>query len=300
MTTVSSTDRRTPPRADVEPFMGSDYACADPAKAAAVVLPVPYDATSTWRKGADRGPAAILEASTAVELYDIPTRTEPHRKGIATLAPVEWDGPPEGLADRVADWTNRILGGDQLPVILGGEHSVSIGAIRAAAGRFPNLSVLQIDAHADTREEYEGSTHNHACVMARARRWCPIVQVGIRAIDASEAPGLDPDRVFYAHEIVGRMNHAWMDRVVDRLTEDVYITIDLDAFDPSLVPATGTPEPGGLDWYDVNELLRRVIARRRVVGFDVVELLPTEGQHASAFLAAKLVHRILAMRFAGT
>jgi agmatinase len=270
----------------------------DPDRAAVAVIPVPYDRTSTWKKGADRGPAALLEASTQVEFYDIETDTEPHLHGIATLAPVVCAEGPDVLADRVDATVGAVLGRGQIPVILGGEHSVSIGAIRAAARRFERLTVLQIDAHGDTREEYEGSRFNHACVMARAREWCPIVQVGIRAIDRAESAGLDRERVFFAHQIVAEVTNDWMDRVVGLLTEQVYVTIDLDAFDPSVVPATGTPEPGGLGWYQVNELLRRVADRRQVVGFDVVELLPQPGDHASDFFAAKLVHRFLAMLLA--
>lgn len=171
---------------------------------------------------------------------------------------------------------------------------MTIGAVYAVADRFENLSILQLDAHADTRESYEGSAFNHACVMARARERCPIVQVGVRSLDASELPGLDLDRVFFAHTL-SEENREWMDDVVERLTERVYLTIDLDVFDPSLLPATGTPEPGGLSWATVNELVRRVASNRQVVGFDVVELLPTAGQHASDFLAAKLVYRVLSM-----
>ena len=260
----------------------------------AVIVPVPYDGTSTWNKGADAGPGALLEASEAVELYDIETAREPWRDGIRTLAALEIPPDPEALSSVVRDAVATILEGGELPVVLGGEHSVTIGAVEAAADRFDDLTVLQIDAHADTREEYEGSSHNHACVMARARERCPIVQVGIRAADAAEMPGLDADRVFWAHDIVPAADDSWMDEVVRLLTGHVYVTIDLDAFDPSLIPATGTPEPGGLEWYPVNRLLRRVARASRVVGFDVVELLPAEGHHASAFAAAKLVYRFLA------
>jgi agmatinase len=171
---------------------------------------------------------------------------------------------------------------------------VTIGAVEAAADRFDDLTVLQIDAHGDTRETYEGSTHNHACVMARARERAAIVQVGIRAVDGEEMAGLAPGRVFWAHEIASSADDSWMDGVVDLLTDHVYVTIDLDAFDPSVLPATGTPEPGGLGWYPVNRLLRRVARAATVVGFDVVELLPVPGQHASDFTAAKLVYRFLA------
>ena len=280
------------------PFLGEEGVPADPAAAAAAIIPVPYDLTSTWRKGADRGPAALLDASGTIELYDIETDSEPWKRGIVTLPPILHDGGPEELAERVRAATAEILSRGAVPVVLGGEHSVTIGAVEAAADAFPGVGVLQIDAHGDTRESYEGSTHNHACVMARARERCPIVQVGIRAVDASEMPGLDPDRVFWAHEIAGRGDSGWMDEVVELLPETVYLTIDLDAFDPSLLPATGTPEPGGLSWYEVNELVRRVARERRIVGFDVVELLPLAGEHASDFIAAKLVHRVLAEVFA--
>lgn len=292
---ASTPDGRTAPgELPYPPFLGEDAAPADPSGAAAMILPVPYDLTSTWRKGADRGPAALLEASGTVELYDIETASEPWKRGIATLPPVLHDGGPEELAEVVRHRVAGILERGALPVVLGGEHSVTIGAVEAVTEAFPGAGILQLDAHGDTREAYEGSTHNHACVMARARERGPIVQVGLRAVDASEMDRLDPERVFWAHAIARRGDDGWMDEVVALLPEQVYLTIDLDAFDPSLLPATGTPEPGGLGWYQVNELVRRVARRRRIVGFDVVELLPIPGQHASDFVAAKLVHRVLA------
>jgi len=260
----------------------------------AVVIPVPYDGTSTWHKGADAGPEALLRASEAVELYDIETAREPWRDGVRTLPALVCPADPVALSSVVRRVVAEVLDAGELPVVIGGEHSVTVGAVEAAADRFEDLTVLQIDAHADTREEYEGSTHNHACVMARARERCPIVQVGIRAVDAGEMPGLDPARVFWAHDIIPAVDDSWMDEVLSLLSRNVYVTIDLDAFDPSLIPATGTPEPGGLGWYEVNRLLRRVARAGRVVGFDVVELLPAEGHHASAFAAAKLVYRFLA------
>ena len=262
---------------------------------AAVVIPVPYDRTSTWKKGADRGPETILRASHQIEFYDIPTGSEPCRRGIATLDAVSGPEDPGELADHLQSLVAEILAGERIPIVLGGDHSVSIGPIRAAAAHVPGLSVLQIDAHADSRESYAGSPFNHACVMARARELCPIVQVGIRAVDRSELGALDLQRVVFAHQINGpQATEGWIDRAIDQLGDDVYVTIDLDAFDPAFLPATGTPEPGGLDWYQVNELLHHVAKRRKVVGFDVVELLPTPGQWASEFLAAKLVYRFLA------
>lgn len=270
----------------------------NPRSAKIAVLPVPYDKTSTWKKGADKGPAAIIEASANMELYDIATRSEAYRHGIHTLSPIKHSAGPEGLADKVQKTMAGLWKDNRFPVLLGGEHSVSIGAFRAAAEAFENLSILQIDAHGDTREKYHGSTCNHACVMARARELCPITQVGIRAIDIEELTGMDSQRTFFGHEISGRTDEAWMDRVVNQQSKNVYVTIDLDAFDPAFVAATGTPEPGGLTWGQVNGLLERVIRRRNVVGFDVVELLPAPGQWASEFLAAKLVYRFLSMVFA--
>jgi len=268
-------------------------------RAAVVVIPVPYDATSTWRKGADCGPGAIVEASRIVEWFDIPTGTEMCRKGIYTAPAVEHTGAPDGLAPKVAAATGAVWATGRFPVVLGGEHSVSIGAIQECARRIPGVTVLQIDAHGDSRDEYEGSRYNHACVMARAREVAPIVQVGIRAIEAGEYEKMDKSRVFFGHEIAGNPDRSWMDRVVRACGPTVYLTIDVDGFDPSLIPATGTPEPGGLSWDEVNELVRRVIAAgKKIVGFDVVELCPREGHHASAMITAKLVYRILSMVFA--
>src|SRR5690606_2614494 len=192
-----------------------------------------------------------------------------------------------------------IFESERFPVLLGGEHSISIGAFRAAAAKYgSSLSILQIDAHGDTRESYQGSPCNHACVMARARELCPITQVGIRAIDVEEVAQLDRGRVFFAHEIAGNPDQKWMDLVVRQQKENVYVTIDLDAFDPSQLPATGTPEPGGLSWYEVNALLEKLAAKCNIVGFDVVELLPKPALWASDFFAAKLIYRFLSMIFA--
>ena len=287
----------SPSRPDLR-FFDLDDADADPTRAAAAILPVPYDATSTWLKGAGDGPAAMLEASRQVELWDIETASEPWRRGIATLPPLEHQGSPEELATHVAESVDEILERDQLPIVLGGEHSVTIGAVQATAERYPDLSVLQIDAHADTRDSYLGSAYNHACVMARARERCPIVQVGIRSLDGEELANLDRERVFWAHEIAAAGKSSWITEAVELLTGNVYVTIDLDGFDPSIIPATGTPEPGGLDWYQVTALLAQVARHRRVVGFDVVELLG--GHPPSAFTAAKLIYRFLAEIFASS
>jgi len=280
----------------VNNFGGLPAEHSQPANSRIVIVPVPYDLTSTWMKGADKGPEAIIRASAAVELYDIETDSQVHLHGISTDEPaVQGDLLPEKMVEAVRGKVAGHLANNKFVVLVGGEHSVSIGAIQAHAGQFPGLSVLQLDAHADTRGEYEGSRYNHACVMARARELCPIVQVGIRSMDVSEKPALDRSRVFFAENIY--RGTSWIDDVVEKLTDPVYITIDLDVFDPSIMPSTGTPEPGGLLWYDVLALMRAVCRRRKVVGFDVVEMCPVENQWASEFLAAKLIFKILTYRF---
>jgi agmatinase len=267
------------------------------ASSAIAVLPVPYDATSTWKKGADKGPAALLEASANMELFDIETKSEVYRRGIHTLPAIAHKGDPDALAGKVEKAVAKLLEDGKFPVTLGGEHSISIGAIRAVAKKWSDVSILQLDAHADTREEFHGSKCNHACVMARAREVAPITQVGIRAIDAEEFPKLDKRRVFWGHDLCGRTDDKWIENVISQQSKHVYVTIDLDCFDPSIVPATGTPEAGGLTWVQVNDLLKRLCQRRKVVGFDVVELLPTPGQWASEMLASKLVYRFLSEVF---
>lgn len=261
-----------------------------------VILPVPFDATSTWIKGADMGPDAILEASANMELYDIDTDSEVYLRGIYTADPTEEKSSPEKLAVEVSSKVRKFLDDGKFVVTLGGEHSVTIGVAQAYAEKFPGLSVLQIDAHTDLRQEYEGSRFNHACVMARVREMCPIVQVGIRSMDVGEKPYVAKDRIFYAKDIVGAQP-GWMDDVIEKLDNHVYVTIDLDGFDPSIMPATGTPEPGGLTYYDVVTLLKKLIVRKKLVGFDVVELCPNENNKASDFLATKLIYQILSYRF---
>lgn len=265
--------------------------------AAIAILPVPYDGTSTWIKGADLGPKALLEASYNLEFYDIETRTEVYKRGIATLEPVTEAASPEAMADAVERRMEQILLDGKFPVLIGGEHSVSIGAFRAMARRYPNLSILQLDAHSDMRDEYEGSPCNHACVMARAKELTPhITQVGIRSSAREEQHNICPDRTFYAHDIVGQ--EGWQERVSQQLTEAVYVTIDLDVLDPAYMPSTGTPEPGGLSYREVITLLRRVIKEHRVVGLDVVELCPNPTAKASDFLAAKLIYQFLSELYA--
>ena len=272
-----------------------EYTNSETAKVA--ILPVPYDGTSTWVKGADNGPAAILKTSYNLEFYDIETDSEVFRQGIFTEPPVEGFQQPEQMAQVVRQRIEMLLKKEQFPVVLGGEHSVSIGAIEAMADRYENLTVLQLDAHSDLRDEYEGSRYNHACVMARAKERCPIVQVGIRSMDACEKVNMDPGRIFFAHDICDGQDRSWIDRAVGLLTDNVYLTIDLDVFDPSILPATGTPEPGGMGWYDVIALVKAVCRYRNLVGFDIVELCPRENMWGSDFLVAKLLYKILTYKF---
>jgi agmatinase len=263
-----------------------------------VVLPVPYDETSTWMKGADSGPQAIIDASANMELFDIETGSEVFRQGIFTAPAVSEKHSPEAMVAAVRERVSGYLEKGKFVVTVGGEHSVSVGSIQAHAARHPGMAVLQLDAHADLREEYAGSRFNHACVMARVREICPIVQVGIRSLDRAEQANLTPGSVFWAHDIAG--NTGWIEAVLARLPAECYATIDLDVFDPAIMPSTGTPEPGGLFWYDVTCLLQAVSRRCRVVGFDVVELCPGNYNRAPDFLAAKLIYKFLSCCFERT
>jgi agmatinase len=271
-------------------FCGLPNHEADYERAPTVILPVPFDKTSTWQKGADKGPAAILEASANLEFYDIETDSEVLKKGIYTAKPIH-AASSSALIKKTDSEVSRYLKDGKLVVTLGGEHSVSIGVLKSYARHCKNLSVLHLDAHADSRESYEGSPYNHACVIARAREFTKdIVSVGIRSMDASERPAMDRKRMFFAHEM--QSSDKWIERVLRLLAGTVYITIDLDVFDPGIMPSTGTPEPGGLGWYQVMNLLYSVSRSKRIVGFDVVELCPSSLK-APDFLAAKLVYTLL-------
>lgn len=264
--------------------------------AAIAILPVPYDGTSTWLKGADKGPKAILEASVNMEFYDIETDSEVFTHGITTLEPVTEDSSPEAMAAEVERRVDTLLKDKKFPVVLGGEHSVSIGAFRAFAKHYDEFSILQLDAHSDMRPEYEGSTHNHACVMARGKEVATVAQVGIRSSAIEEKENIDPDRIFYAYEIK-ESDSSWMYQVSQKLSDNVYVTIDLDVLDPAYMPSTGTPEPDGLAYRDIINFLKLINERHNIIGLDVVELCPNEINKAPDFLASKLIYQILSMRF---
>ena len=269
-----------------------EYRAYDSSKV--VILPVPYDGTSTWMKGADRGPQAILDASFHLELYDIESKTEVYRHGICTLDSVSCPSDPREMVAELRQRALPLFRDNKLVVGLGGEHSVTVGLVEAARVRYPNLSVLQLDAHTDLRESYQGSNYNHACVMARVSEICPAVQVGIRSMDIEELESTDPARLVFAYDLHQFGIAAAVD-ALELLTDTVYLTIDLDVLDPSCMPSTGTPEPGGIDWYLLNSIIERVAREKTIVGMDVVELLPQQHNRAPDFLAAKLIYRSLSM-----
>jgi agmatinase len=263
-----------------------------------VILPIPLDRTTSYVAGTRNGPHEILVASSHMELWDEETQTDVHTVGIFTLPEMDF---PFGTMDEVVREIRRVAGElvnrGKFPVILGGEHSITPAVVGAVAAKYPDLSVLQIDAHADLRDCFMGTPHNHACAMRRTLDFAPTTQVGIRSLSPEEAAAAPTLRTQIFYDFNMRENADWMDRVVDTLTEHVYITIDVDGFDPAIMPATGTPEPGGLSWYEALALLRKVIARRTVVGCDVVELSPMPGNVAPNFLCAKLIYKILSYRF---
>ena len=256
---------------------------------------VPYDGTSTWGKGADKGFDKFLDALDNMELYDIETQTEVYQNGVHILPPLINFNTPESMFNEVYNTTKALLEKGKFLTFFGGEHSISIGIIKAFYEKFRNLSVLHIDAHADLRPTYLGSAYNHACALYDASKNCNLVQVGIRSMDIEEVEYMSKDQVYFAEKIHGETQ--WMIDSINQLSDEVYITFDLDAFDPSIMPSTGTPEPGGLLWNDIIKYLKMVFQSRNVVGFDIVELAPIDGLTHPDFLAAKLYYKMLSYKF---
>ena len=279
-------------------FGGTTPTTTDFAKARVVIFPVPLDRTTSYVSGTRNGPHEILVASSHMELWDEETQTDVHSIGIYTLPEMEF--PFAGMDEVVCEIrrvASELVNRGKFPLVLGGEHSITPAVVGAVAAKHPGLSVLQIDAHADLRDSFMGTPHNHACAMRRTLDFAPTTQVGIRSLspeEAAAAPGLRTT-IFYDYNM--RADPRWIDRVVESLTDTVYITIDVDGLDPAIMPATGTPEPGGLSWYETLALLRAVIERRTVVGCDIVELSPMAGNVAPNFLCAKLIYKILSYRF---
>ncbi|MGB5362160.1 MAG: agmatinase [Aureibaculum sp.] len=264
-------------------------------KAKVVLIPVPYDGTSTWQKGADKGPEAFLQASENMELYDIETDSEVYKEGVFLAEAVNGGSSPKEMVKAVHESVKKYINKNKFVTIFGGEHSISIGTIRAFNECFDNLTVLHIDAHADLRPEYEGTKFNHACAVYEASQNTNLIQVGIRSMDIIEKSVMDYDKTFFAHEML--LNEYWIENVIDLMTDNVFITFDLDVLDPSIMPSTGTPEPGGLLWYETLDLLKKVFTEKNVVGFDIVELCPNEKDKSSDFLAAKLYYKMLSYKF---
>ncbi|MBN2569733.1 MAG: agmatinase [Deltaproteobacteria bacterium] len=275
-------------------FGGIDEEYSSLGAADFVIVPIPYDLTASYQSGSRKGPAAIIDASLQLELYDEELGVETYHAGIHTMSSIEPDARgPEQMTDKIYLEIKKIADMDKIPVILGGEHTVTVGAVRAMKERYPQISVLHLDAHADMRDTYQGSLYSHACVGRRIWEICPLVQVGVRSMSGECAEFIKQKGIKVFSPDFRDENADWVKKISEIFEKDVYITVDLDVFDPSIMPATGTPEPGGLYWKDILQLVREVSGKCRVRGFDIVELAPIPGMIASDFTAAKLAYRIM-------
>ncbi len=281
-------------------YAGLEGEYSDFTNAGIVIVPVPFGGTSTWLKGAENGPNAILEASQNLELYDIETKTEVYKKLIHTSSPIIADNS-EKVVDLVKDKITELIEKNKYPVVIGGEHTVSIGSMIAHAEK-EDITIVQLDAHSDMRDEYIDEKNdysrdkfNHACVMARAKETAPVVQIGIRSMDSSEIKSINEDNLFLAMDVID--NDSWIDKAIAKTKKCVYVTIDLDVLDPGIMPSVCTPEPGGLLWYPTLRFLKRLSEKREITGFDVVELCPNKFNKAPDFLAAKLIYTFLSYIF---
>jgi len=275
-------------------FAGLSSPYADLETARVVILPVPYDSTTEWHSGTREGPQAIINASQHLELYDIELDREIHKVGIHTLPAIQpLLSSPEEMVQRVYHVAKELVQQAKFIVMLGGEHSLSLGAVRALREKHQDLCVLQLDAHADLRDEYSGTQYSHACVMRRIFELCPIVQVGIRSLSWEEQQFLNQNKMQPFYVSTPAPDLALLKQTVASLPDNVYISIDLDVFDPSIMSAVGTPEPGGLQWHEVLNLLKSVALHKHVIGFDLMELCPKEGPAPCAFLAAKLAYKLI-------
>jgi len=274
---------------------------ADFKKSRVVILQAPYEGSVTYMKGTRKGPDAIIEASRNMELFDDEVASETYKIGIYTSPPLQFDlnTPPEKAADKVKEAVAEVFKANKFPVLLGGEHSLTVGAVKAAKEVYKNLSVLHLDAHYDLKDEYAASKYNHACVARRIQEICPVVEAGVRSLSKEEKDFLDtapPNvKVTSVYDILD--NADWKKETAKLLSDTVYITIDLDVFDSSVMPSVGTPEPGGIGWYELLDFLKVVTRDRKIIGFDIVELSPKDGLVAPDFLAAKLVYRLLGYIF---
>lgn len=260
-----------------------------------ILQSIPYDQTSTWGAGADLGFQAMLDAAENMELYDIETDSEVYRRGIHIPSPLSDIDSPRDLYRESYDLAKTLLKTEKFLTFFGGNHSISIGVMQAFIEKYQDITILQLDAHADLRPEYLGSPYNHACAMHAASKSAQLIQVGIRSMDISEKSYMDTDRVYFADSILSRTD--WMEDSINQMTDQVYVTLDLDVLDPSIMPATGTPEPNGLDWQTITDYLKLVFQSKEVVGFDIVELAPILSVTHPQFLAAKLYYKLLSYKF---
>lgn len=256
-----------------------------------VILPVPYEHSTSYLKGTSRGPSAILKASYEIELFDEQLKQETYLVGIHTLPAMHVSSHSEWFVNEVETEVNAHLSHDKVVAVLGGEHTITLGALRAAKKHFPHIGVLQIDAHADLRDSYQNDPYSHACVMRRILRHAPVYQIGIRSLSQGEYNLIEKGEVLtlFGHEI----SPETLEHFLAQLPEDIYLTIDMDAFDPAAVPGVGNPEPGGLDWKMANQILEGVSVRSRIRGFDIVELRPIPGEARSEVTAARLLYRLV-------
>lgn len=260
-----------------------------------VVLPVPFEKTTSWLKGTSKGPYAIIDASRNVELYDIDTDFEVYKYGIYTAKDLLCENE-ELLINNLQDEIKRLHSDNKFIVTLGGEHTVTIGAVSAFSKLYKDLSVVIFDAHSDMRDEYEDNKYSHACVSRRiVDMGIKPVQIGIRSMDVSEKKNICYDNMFFAKDIINA-DDTWISNMLKKLSKNVYISIDLDVFDPTIMPSVGTPEPGGLQWYEMIKILKFILSVSNVVAFDVVELCPNNLKYAD-FVAAKLIYTLLSIIF---
>jgi len=268
-------------------------------KSKVVILSVPYDATTSYKSGTRDGPQAIISASRSMELFDEETNTNISDIGICTLDELDILNHPEKMVERVYQTCQQLLNDQKKIIMLGGEHSLSSAPVKALKENHPNISVLHIDAHSDLAFDNAGSQHDHGCVARRISELCPLVQVGIRSISPEDIryAAQQQINIFYALDIAKSVDNSWIDKAISYLSDDVYVTIDVDGLDTSIMPSVGTPEPGGLQWYQLLELLKRVGEKKNVLGFDVVELCPIPGNIAPDFAAAKLIKKFIAYSF---
>jgi len=266
----------------------------DPEKSLVRIIPVPYEATTTYRKGTKEAPEAIIKASTNLELWDEELSTEPYKAGICTFSPVQCSsaGPRKAIT-QIYKRVKSILNPEKFHIFIGGEHSITVGIVRAFCEMYPSLSVLQLDAHADLRNIYQGSAYNHACVMRRIGEYVSFIQLGIRSLSKEEAIYIKRKNIAYQNSFQIMQSDYWKKVLDEKLSRNVYLTIDVDVMDPSIMPSVGTPEPGGLSWHKILEIIRYTTQSKKIVGVDIVEFSPIPQILAPDFLVAKLIYKII-------